>query len=358
MRRTTVVLCLALLALHALAPAAGASPGTSSSPRYALTDLGTLGGTASFALGIGRDGTVVGTSRTGGGFRPQIAFAWNGGEVRSLGTLPGATFSRAFAVNARGVAVGEAFTAPPEQSRPVRFIDGRVEDLGVLPGAGGGVANDVNSRGIVAGASGGQPVVWRGAGAEPLPPLVEGGTGRANALNARGQVAGQTTSTERSATGAAVIHAFRATSRGGRWTVTDLGSLGGATFSTAYDINDRGVVVGESVPRAGEDTYRAVAWRGADPVDLGTLDGLRHSRANAVNVQGDVVGHATGFYGFPTIDGRAVIWRDGHVIDLNTAVEGSDWVLRSAEDIDVAGRIVGYGTVAGQTRAFLLTPVR
>jgi probable HAF family extracellular repeat protein len=35
---------------------------------------------------------------------------------------------------------------------------------------------------------------------------------------------------------------------------------------------------------------------------------------------------------------------------------GSGWVLIGAEDINDDGRIVGYGTKNGETRAFLLTP--
>lgn len=350
-----LLLVLVALVLVGAGPAAAALP---PAPRYVLTDLGPAGGTASFALGLGRGGSAVGTSRTGVGPRPQVATAWDAGTPRVLGTLPDGTFSRAFAVDARGVAVGEAFTAPPaETSRAVRFVDGRVEDLGVLGAATGAVANDVNDRGLVVGSSGGQPVVWRGAGAEALPPLVDGGTGRATGVNGRGQVVGQMRSRSTTADGAPVAHAFLAVPRGRGWYTTDLGALSGTSTSTAYDVGDRGEVVGESGLPGTPGTYRAVVWRGAAPVDLGTLGALRHSRANAVNSRGDIVGHATGFYGFPTLDGRAVLWRDGDVVDLTTAAtEATGWVLRSAEDIDAAGRIVGYGSVAGQTRGFLLMP--
>lgn len=90
--------------------------------------------------------------------------------------------------------------------------------------------------------------------------------------------------------------------------------------------------------------------------DLGTVNGLRHSRANDVNQRGAVVGHASGFYGFPTLEGAAVLWERGEAVDLNQRIPvDSGWVLRSAEAIDEAGRIVGLGTLGGQTRAFLLT---
>ena len=43
--------------------------------------------------------------------------------------------------------------------------------------------------------------------------------------------------------------------------------------------------------------------------------------------------------------------------DLNTLVPpGTGWVLESAAAISDGGQIVGYGTLNGKRRAFLLTP--
>ncbi len=132
--------------------------------RYSPTDLGTLDGNASFALGLNERGEVAGTSRTTSAFRPQLAFRWRDGVMTNLGSLPGSTFSRAFEINARGTAVGEAFTHSPERSRAVLWHGSRIEDLGTLPGATGAVANDINARSQVAGTSGGRAFLWtRGA---------------------------------------------------------------------------------------------------------------------------------------------------------------------------------------------------
>lgn len=328
---------------------------------YEVVDLGTLGGTASFALGASERGEVVGTSRTTASSRPQYAFAWREGTMRALEQLEGSTFSRAFAVNVRGQAVGEAFTPSPERSRAVRWeADGRVEDLGTLDGASGAVANDLNARGQVAGVSGARAVVWDAGDVRPVGGLSAepDARSRAEAINEAGAVAGSAQTDLVTAGGWRVTHAFVATPRGGTYVLTDLGSAGGpGAYSTALDLNDRGDAVGESATEAGAATYRATLWADGAIIDLGTVAGLRHSRASSVNNRRQVVGHASGFYGFPTIDGVAVLWQAGQAIDLNTLIPaGSGWTLRHAQTITERGEIVGYGTRDGQTRAFLLRP--
>jgi probable HAF family extracellular repeat protein len=67
-----------------------------------------------------------------------------------------------------------------------------------------------------------------------------------------------------------------------------------------------------------------------------------------------VVGTASQFEGF---SGRAFRWHDGTIADLNELIPpGSGWVLTSAEGVNDLGQIVGFGTVQGRTRAYLLTP--
>ncbi|CAN5155565.1 hypothetical protein BH24CHL7_BH24CHL7_14770 [soil metagenome] len=88
--------------------------------------------------------------------------------------------------------------------------------------------------------------------------------------------------------------------------------------------------------------------------NLGSLPGSTFSRAFEINARGIAVGEA--FTASPERS-RAVLWHDGHAHDLNDFLApGSGWVLRSAEGINEEGQIVGYGTFEGQTRAFLLTP--
>ncbi|MDX2036309.1 MAG: hypothetical protein SFX72_06630 [Isosphaeraceae bacterium] len=60
----------------------------------------------------------------------------------------------------------------------------------------------------------------------------------------------------------------------------------------------------------------------------------------------------------PSFGGAAVLWKNGAIFDLNDLIDQTaGWRLLSAEGINDAGQIVGFGTFAGQTRAFVLTAV-
>jgi probable HAF family extracellular repeat protein len=127
----------------------------------------------------------------------------------------------------------------------------------------------------------------------------------------------------------------------------------GQRFSEALAVSPSGIVVGRSsIP--GETGQPAVMWTRDGITDLGTVGGLRFSRATDINARGDIVGTASPFEGF---SGRAVVWLNGAVHDLNALIDpASGWVLTSAEGINARGQIVGFGTLNGQTRAFLATP--
>ena len=73
-----------------------------------MTDLGTLGGTVSYARGINDSGQVVGYSYTSSGI--YHAFLWQNGSMTDLGTL-GGTESYAYGINNNGWIVGESYDA-------------------------------------------------------------------------------------------------------------------------------------------------------------------------------------------------------------------------------------------------------
>jgi probable HAF family extracellular repeat protein len=173
---------------------AGVPTGASSSPT--AIDLGTLGGSSSFAEALNARGQVVGISDTAVNGASH-AFSWTKqGGMADLGTL-GGNFSLAIAVNERGMAVGDASTADGSIHASSWTKQGGIVDLGTF---GGSVAF-------------------------------------ANAVSENGQVVG-TSGTP----GDVSTHAFSWTKQSG---MVDLGTIGG-NFSSASGVNGRGQVVGDT----------------------------------------------------------------------------------------------------------------
>jgi hypothetical protein len=80
--------------------------------QYQLIDLGTLGGSSSFARALNENRQVTGNAQTPATEpAPRLnAFSWSSpGPMTNLGVLPGSNnFSRGYAINSSGVIVGES----------------------------------------------------------------------------------------------------------------------------------------------------------------------------------------------------------------------------------------------------------
>src|SRR4051812_29925446 len=94
-----------------------------------------------------------------------------------------------------------------------------------------------------------------------------------------------------------------------RYTITDLGTLGGDQ-SYATGLNELGQVIGQSETTPGQTTAHAFLWTNGGMVDLGTLGGP-YSWASGVNLLGEVVGSS---WTTSTGDTHAFLWdRNGMI---------------------------------------------
>ena len=148
--------------------------------------------------------------------------------------------------------------------------------------------------------------------------------------------------------------------RGG--TVKDLGTLPGGVNGQPTWIAKNDLIAGISEngeldplgPVPGVPEFRAVLWRNGEIIDLGTLpEGGNESFATAVNNRGQVVGWAVNtvpdpfsFVGFPT-QTRAFLWQKGKMEDIGT-LGGPD---------AIAGLINDRGQVTGPSYTADVDPV-
>jgi probable HAF family extracellular repeat protein len=339
---------------------------------YSVINLGTLGGTSSLGGAIDQDGSVAGGANLVGN-KNSHGVLWRRGRITDLGTLGGPS-SIAGSLNDSGIVGGGAQTSTPDpfgedfcvlgatyECLPVLWYGSRKV---VLPTLGGnnGVANNINDRGLVVGIAENtthdptcpatqvlqfEAVAWepRTGRVHELPPLSGDSDGYAFDVNERGDVVGAS-GTCAQPNGHAVLW------RNG--TATDLGGLGGTTNRGALGNNNRGQVVGMS-NLAGDATSHAFLWQKGMITDLGVLPGDVSSVAYAINDEGQVTGQSCD----ASANCRAFLWQGSVMTDLNALIPPhSSLHLMYGYDINSRGAIVGqaYNQRTGDTPAFLAIP--
>jgi probable HAF family extracellular repeat protein len=258
------------------------------------------GGGFNFASGINKWGHVIGTSDTGTNMH---AFLYTSGSVLDLYTLPGGTNSKAHGLNDSDQVVGES-TITNGDTHAFLWKDSNGDgeaDLGEMVDLGKGVAYGINGAGAIVGKfPGGQ--LW-------TPTAPNGSTGSVSdlgldavAINDDGDLVGSM------AAGGGETHGFvwRDLDNDGKKDpneLVDLGTLGGSK-SWAFGLNTKGQVVGNSWIATLDNT--AFLWKDAnrnghtdpgDMLDLNTLlpanSGWYLTQAYDINEKGQIVGNGT-----------------------------------------------------------------
>jgi len=204
-----------------------------------MNDLGTLGGTNSYASGVSADGSVIVGESDITGDSTYHAFKYVGTTMTDLGTL-GGSISRASGVSADGsVIVGYSRITGNSAYHAFKYVGTTMSDLGTLGGTDSyafGVSGDGS---VIVGYS--------------------------------------------FITGNSAIHAFKYSGT----TMSDLGTLGGSQSSATAVSADGKVIVGHS-DITGNSAYHAFKHVGTTMADLGTLGGS-NSSATGVSADGKVI---------------------------------------------------------------------
>jgi probable HAF family extracellular repeat protein len=258
------------------------------------------GGAFNWSEGINKWGHVVGTSDTG---VRMHAFLYKDGSVMDLYTLPGGKNSKAHSLNDGGQVVGESTVTNGDTHAFLwKDSDGDGQaDGGEMVDLGKGVAYGINASGKIVGKfPGGQ--LW-------TPTARNGSTGSVSdfgldavAINDDGDLVGSM------AVGGGEIHGslWRDLDKDGKkdpGELVDLGTLGGAK-SWAFSLNNKGQVVGNSWIETLDNT--AFVWKDhnqnghTDPGDMLDLNkvlppssGWYLRQAYDINDKGQIVGVGT-----------------------------------------------------------------
>jgi probable HAF family extracellular repeat protein len=326
-------------------------------PTYSVTDLGTLGGTTSYAYAINSANHVVGQAQAVN--KISYAFFYNGG-MTNLGTEPGDVYSRALAINDYDQVVGysgSGVNVAVSHAFMWQGPAGPMTDLGNIGSSSNTTARAINNAGQAVGdgytaAGVDHAWFWQSNTMTDLnnEPGVEGSgwvLTQAWGINGQGQIVGQGTHNGQT-------RAFLWTWKSGV-PPTDLGALvaGGDSLGTA--INSSGQVAGTSYTAGG--CCNGFYWTSTDGMtDLPPLRKDVTAYAYALNdlspVPAQVVGYSNSGGGF-----HAVLWQNGKAIDLTgQQPKGSNWTLEFAYGINNGGYIVGEGQGGLGQRAVLLTP--
>lgn len=329
------------------------------SPETGMVDIGTLGGDFSFVSDMNDAGEVIGYStylETG----EYHAFKWSHSTgMEDLGTIGGASLSQAYSINNAGQVAGMSFPSSGNYRATLWNPDGsKVDILAAEASLVRGIGVRINEAGQVAGVASESDTfrrigyLWSLSGGTqtfdvpgytlPLPSDIA-----TFDLTETGQIATFAIACHPESSNCAIT--LPAADRAIRWSptggVVELEGLGGAQ-RRAFSINDDGLVAGIDV--VDSVLSQAVVWNSEGEVSgLGALDGNLFSYAYDINDRGEIVGTHGG-----ATDGP-FFWNvdDGTVITLgHLGFNGNAVVLN--EHGQAAGSVFTGPSSSGTRAAF------
>lgn len=324
-------------------------------PSYVIFDLGVVvaGDSASQGFGVSTNGIAVGRSvRTGG----AQAFSWANGNLVGLTNLAARPFCVANAATGSSTVVGTCSTTLFGTSRlPTIWQNGVVSQLPLPAGETLGDAFDVNATGIAVGSINGgslqRGVIYNGASATVITQTTANGSFMTTAfgINDSGLIVGNGIDPNNAARNVGIAY------QNGASVANDIGALAGNNGALAFAVGNGGHVVGSSMLNQGSGLpfiWTQAGGMVAIPLPVGTTQGS----ARGVNSTGKAVGTASSAFAIPFYYDGTNTFRLADLIPAGTGWDLSTNTSSSALGISDSGVIVGTGVLNGAVRGYAMVP--
>jgi probable HAF family extracellular repeat protein len=292
-------------------------------PHYSFTDLGSLGGAYTSAYAINSNGAITGVSTNSSGV--PFSFYYQNGTMTPIAQMASSLSVYNMDLNDSGLVVNA-------NEPPFSYQNGVTSPLGPFPD--GAQIIRVNNAGLMVVTSDSAHVsTYDGTTFTPINALV--GLSWAYDIADDGTIVGT------SGKGAFIYK---------DGTLTDLSTLVGGKYSTAYSINTTGTVVGGYV--TSDNWSHAFMYSGGSVINLEGSP-ITFSEAYAVNN----FGVAVGVFGVTEDDRAGFVYQNGIMSDLNSLVDlPAGYTIQDAIGINDAGQIIATLDTTMGIHAVLLTP--